>query len=666
MRRLLASLVALVAFGAVVSTASAAVAFHPCRTKRYAECARVEAPLDRTGRVPGRIGLHVERLPARVRSNGAVFALAGGPGQSSAPLLREFSLDIAPALRTRDLIAIDQRGTGSSGLLRCPDLERKATAGRADVAACAAALGPTRAFYTTLDAADDLEAVRSAIGIERVTLYGTSYGTKLALAYATRYPAHVERLLLDSVLPLDGPDPFTRDAFAAVPRVLRDLCRGRACRGITRDPVADLARLVAALRARPIRGRVVGIDGRPRARRLGRLRLLRILFDGDLDPSLRTEFPAAVVAALRGDDAPILRLAHRAAQFEGELDPPRLFSPALFLATSCEDGPLPRQPGASFSDRWGQAIARARGMPDAEFFPFDRDTGLGSDTLRLCASWPAASAQRAPAAGPLPPAPTLVLAGAADLRTPQEGAAAVARQIKGATLLVLPGTGHAALLNDLSLCALEAVERFFAGKPVSARCPRLGQAIRKLFSIIFQPTPVPPDSFRALRPERGVRGRPGRTVRAFELTLADAFFQELFATLGEAPLERAIGGLRAGRVRVDGRLDRYSFVPGVTVTDVGNRRRRRLSLLDVGPTRRFRVGGRAASRGRLAFDTRRFRIKGRVGGRRVRVGLGGIDASVTGRRAGGQDAVARLIAGLEAVRAARRPVPGYHCCPYLR
>src|SRR6266536_269832 len=132
MRRLLAPFVALVACGAVAPSSSAAGVFQPCRTKPYAECARVDVPLDRSGRVPGTIGLHVERLRARDKATGAVFALAGGPGQSSAPLLRDFSLDIPSALRTRDLIAIDQRGTGGSGLLRCPTVEGKVTPSRAD------------------------------------------------------------------------------------------------------------------------------------------------------------------------------------------------------------------------------------------------------------------------------------------------------------------------------------------------------------------------------------------------------------------------------------------------------------------------------------------------------------------------------------------------------
>jgi hypothetical protein len=155
-------------------------------------------------------------------------------------------------------------------------------------------------------------------------------------------------------------------------------------------------------------------------------------------------------------------------------------------------------------------------------------------------------------------------------------------------------------------------------------------------------------------------------VRAFELTVADAFFQELFATLGQAPLQRSIGGLREGRIRANGRLDRYSYVPGVTVTDVGHSRRRRISLLGSGGTRRFRIAGRAASRGRLTLDTKRFTIRGRVGGRRVRIRLGAVDASAAQTATGRPDLVRRLLIGLRAVRARRPAATGYHCCTFVR
>jgi pimeloyl-ACP methyl ester carboxylesterase len=84
-----------------------------------------------------------------------------------------------------------------------------------------------------------MEAVRRAIGVARLTLFAGSYGTKVAVAYARRYPARVERLALDSVLDPDGPDFFTRDSIAAMPRGLESMCR-TICRGVTRDPLSDV------------------------------------------------------------------------------------------------------------------------------------------------------------------------------------------------------------------------------------------------------------------------------------------------------------------------------------------------------------------------------------------------------------------------------------------
>ena len=93
-----------------------------------------------------------------------------------------------------------------------------------------------------------MEAVRVALGVDKLTLVGVSYGTFLAQAYAARYPTHVDRVLLDSVLDVSGWDPFYIDIFGAVPRVLRAVCR-QTCRDFTDDEVADLARLVKRLGA---------------------------------------------------------------------------------------------------------------------------------------------------------------------------------------------------------------------------------------------------------------------------------------------------------------------------------------------------------------------------------------------------------------------------------
>ncbi len=300
------------------ATAESASPFRRCAPGAPVDCAIVRVPLDRTGRVPGTVPLHVlrvkaERPPPPGTPRSAVVGLAGGPGQSAIPLIESFYTTISSALATRDLLVFDQRGTGVSGLLRCRDLERRPIGDRIKaVNGCATQLGAARAFYTSRDSADDIEAVRAAAGVDKVVPYGTSYGTKVALVYAQRYPQRTERLVLDSLVDLDGPDPFSRDTFQAIPRILRELCGRTACMGITPDPVGDLAALVKQLALRPRHGVIVGGDGKRRARKVGRTAIYGVLLEGDGDPSLRAEFPAAVRSALAGDSAPMLRLARKA------------------------------------------------------------------------------------------------------------------------------------------------------------------------------------------------------------------------------------------------------------------------------------------------------------------------------------------------------------------
>jgi pimeloyl-ACP methyl ester carboxylesterase len=623
------------------------------RLIQQSQCTLVRVPLDYSGRTPGTIDLFVRRLPAARTSRGAIMALAGGPGQAATPLTLEFAAVLAPVVQDRDLIILDQRGTGRSGALPCPTIEKPQVGpvGPA-VRACAAALGPRRAFYTTLDSADDIERVRLALGIARLGLFGTSYGTKVALAYAEHYPEHVERLLLDSVVPLDGPDPFERDVFKAVPRVLGTLCAGGACRAATPDPVGDLAALVKRLGVTPLRGYVVGADGRRRTRHLGRLRLLRILVEGDLDPSLRAEFPADVRAALGGDAAPLLRLAHRASP-PGAINVPRaVFSPALFVATVCEEGPLPWELVDPFSNRWGRTIAKAGSIPDADFFPFDRATGRASDTLRLCAYWPADGPARRLEVVPLPDVPALLLGGEDDLRTPTEGVKRVAALLPHATELTVPSVGHAVLGNDSSGCSANALRRFFADQPIAPTCPQerpkgvadllAGEFVKE----ISAPTALPPASLGAVPPARGLPVRVGRTLKAAKLTLADFETQSLFAFVQLFSGNfHGLGGLRGGRFgRVGSRrvgFDRYSYVPGVQISglippppslerlerafkhlDLKHPKKLRRIIRSVFPPVRLRVTGKDAARGRLAWDRLGRTISGRLGGHRVRAKLG--------------------------------------------
>ena len=119
---------------------------------------------------------------------------------------------------------------------------------------CASEIGPARGGFTTQESVQDIEALREAGGYEKLVLYGTSFGTKVAMDYAERYPQNVEALVLDSVVPPEGQEPLAIPTFQAIPGVLDELCAGGACAGITANPVADIARLAALLRKRVLSG----------------------------------------------------------------------------------------------------------------------------------------------------------------------------------------------------------------------------------------------------------------------------------------------------------------------------------------------------------------------------------------------------------------------------
>jgi pimeloyl-ACP methyl ester carboxylesterase len=576
------------------------------------ECARVTVPLDRSGRVPGNVRLYVER--AQGGGQGAVFALAGGPGQGATSITENFNQDLFGRIGRRDLIVVDQRGTGKSGALNCPELERP-NDDPIDVrtAACADRLGPRRAHYTTRDSVEDLEAVRSALGVEQITLFGVSYGTKVALGYAMRYPEHVERLVLDSVVEPEGQDPFDLDSFAAIPRVLDEICRGE-CGRVTRSLSGDVAELVDRMRVTPLRGPIMNRRGRRRTEGVSPRDLYQRIRAGDLATEIRVEYPGAVRSALDGDPAPLVRLEHRfddladPSPTEPDPDEPdpdfvvQALSFSLQAATLCEEAPLPWERTASPEERDRQAAERAAAIPDSAFEPFDRETALFADSNSLlfqCRRWPAAPEAPSLGSGPLPDVPVLVLEGMEDTRTPLEVGTRVAGMFPRAQLVAVPKTGHA-VLGRGAPCAGVLVRRFFADRPLGTPCRSARRSAR-----VEPPAPARLD---AVPPARGTSGTAGRTLAAALLTLRD--LDRLIASA--APGSRGEGGLRGGTYLVRGRglqLRGFSFVPGVRVTGRLSSSRRR--------TGRLTVSGAGAARGTLTLH-RNGVVDGRLGRRQVR------------------------------------------------
>jgi pimeloyl-ACP methyl ester carboxylesterase len=595
--RRLCAVAGAVVVAAMLAAAGHAAVFSPCHGSSGVLCATIPAPLDYSGATPGQVSLAVEELPATGTPRGTMLLVAGGPGQASAGVF-----DLAhqgqvwrALFPDYNLVAYDNRGTGGSGALSCPGPEPLgAVPPTAYAASCAASLGSARTFYDTAAHADDIETVRQALGADRLFLWGTSYGTKQALAYATLFPTHVERLLLDSVLPLEGPDPFGRSSLQAIPGAVASLCSGGACRAATPDPSGDVVRLATRLETTPVDLGPLG--------RLDGVAFLQLVVDADLNLGLRAELPAAVHAALAGNTAALKRLtlldAWDLPTAPDDIDVP------LFLATTCDDGGFPWSQSSAPGTRAGAARAAIGALPAGSTGPFGSwAAGLG--TYTTCESWPAQPGSQRLAGGSLPDVPVLILSGDEDMRTPTANARAVAARFPQAQILVVPGVGHSVLTADTSFCSVRNVVVWLRGGSVG-HCGRVTPLVAPLGPFA--------SSLAAVGPIGRTGGRIGRTLGAVVRTVHESEAAWL------AFNDRSGRGLYGGRIVPEGglkyRLVDYSDVPGVAVSGTVSFQEMNESAaslrLDTGS---LLVTGSAAAHGSVKITEPT--VTGTLGGRRV-------------------------------------------------
>jgi pimeloyl-ACP methyl ester carboxylesterase len=584
--------------------ASAATPITQCKPNGL-RCGTVDVPLDRSGRVPGTLSLRVEILPAQGPRRGVMFLVAGGPGQASAgafdlgePESAEYMRVLFPGYT---LVAFDNRGTGRSGLISCPALQATLIATAEQFAAlardCAAIIGPTREFYATRDHAEDIEAVRRALGFEKIGLYGVSYGTKLALAYALAHPGAVERMLLDSVVDPSYPDPFSRNVLSELPGVLRQFCAGGGCRAATSDFGGDVVALANQLEARPVQGSVIAPNGSTRRVRMNGEDLIWLLIDADISPGLAAAAPAAVRAARSGYARPLLRL------FDVHLRTARLaaedLSFGLNAATNCADGGFPWAPSTPPGQRRAAIDAAIAQLPPGALGAFGNWAArLG--TAFFCEQWPSPAGNTPLGPGPLPNVPVLAVNGGFDIRTPTSNAASVISRFPQGRLIVVPGVGHSVLGADFSFCSQRAVRTWSLGGDLPARqvCPRVAPLARILGAYPRRP---------AKKTARSTLVIAAKTAREAQAT----WLQLLFSTSRVIPR-----GLYGGRLIPRGesfRLARYGVAPGVFLTGS-------FTLAGTGPPASYvgtaRVSGPAAAAGRLRFVGRS--VSGTLGGRQVK------------------------------------------------
>jgi pimeloyl-ACP methyl ester carboxylesterase len=402
-------------------------------------CGTLQRPLDPAHPERGVIGVRYVVVPAMARRKFAdpVFLLAGGPGQSAIAIAASTMPLFSRLNNRRDIVFVDQRGTGGSAPLACPEPEHESLAEQSDpdrqlrlALHCKAQLlklpyvriESDLGLFTTSIAVQDLDAVRRELGAERIDLVGASYGTRVALEYQRQFPQAVRRSVIDGVAPPDMalPASFSFDNQAALDALLAACAGEPACARDHPDLRGRFAALLQSL-PRPVEA-AHPLSGRAEAFVLTRDMLLGAVRNALYVPTLAAALPEAIDAASRGEFAGLVGLNATFASRKAT----RLATGMHLSVVCAEDVPRLRfnddRPGADF------------GVDFARFYE------------RLCASWPrgdvpAAFYRVGPSATPV-----LLLSGGIDPATPPRHGERVAQALGPmARHVVVANAGHGVL-----------------------------------------------------------------------------------------------------------------------------------------------------------------------------------------------------------------------------
>lgn len=314
----------------VVTTNPTKVQLVPCYAKDLPDrllCGTVQQPLNIKAVKDAEnqtISIHFAIIPAikPLYPTEAVLAFAGGPGQSAFDAAAVFAQALRYARENRDILLVDQRGTGKSGLLQCDGMDLvsqfafdESTAdivalAKTDTLACKEKLQVDLSHYTTVAAASDFEAVRQALGYQKLHLYGGSYGTRMAQEYMRQYPAAVVTATLDGVVPFNQSLGALGAASDTSVAALYAYCEAsETCHQQFPRARQQLQQLIQQLDAAPVSTRV----RHPRTFALIDLTLTRAKLQQAIRFALysnnsRALLPYTIEQALAGDYSPLVGL----------------------------------------------------------------------------------------------------------------------------------------------------------------------------------------------------------------------------------------------------------------------------------------------------------------------------------------------------------------------
>ena len=425
--------------GAAAAEPAASVAFEHCEiqggtgsNRHYAQCAKLSVPETPDGSAT--VQLTVARKPATTgqSASDALVIINGGPGGASIPLLADYWGVFSLLGAERDVIAMDQRGTGASNPMHCEQLtdlsgDPSLAALESATQECLDQVNGDPAAYTTSAAVRDLETLRQALGYTQLTIYGVSYGTRVAQHYLRRFPQHTRGVILDGVVPPNEVlgAPIIRHSQATLEALFARCAEQPACN----DAFGDLSQHLNTLRERFTRTPA---------------RTIQLKHPVTSEPITFDLMYAHVAASVRfmlysPESAALIPLIlHRAAELQ-DYQPIAaqavltLEQLAASIATGMQNSVMCTEDAPFFG-----AQERDVASLNATYLGADLVTGLEA----ICDVWPRGSMDEDLRTLVESDTPVLVLSGEHDPITPPAWGDAILSGLTGARHLVAPGQGH--------------------------------------------------------------------------------------------------------------------------------------------------------------------------------------------------------------------------------